>query len=176
MKAVVVYESHWGNTAAVAHAIASGLGPDTRVLATDEATGSLLADADLIVAGAPVIAFRLATDSMRERIAEDAEDAPSKPDLAHPSMRAWLERIPAGKGRAAAFETRIHWSPGGATGAIERGLQAAGYRRVVKGHRFFVTGSYGPLRDGELEAARTWGCELAQAMQSPARAVAPRTA
>ena len=29
MKAVVVYESHWGNTAEVARAIASGLGPET---------------------------------------------------------------------------------------------------------------------------------------------------
>lgn len=163
MKAVVVYESHWGNTAEVARAIASGLGPDTPALATDEATGSVLAEADLIVAGAPVIAFRLATDSMRERI---AEDAPSHPDLTHPSMRDWLERIPAGKGFAAAFETRFRWSPGGATGAIERGLQTAGYRRVAKGRKFFVTGSHGPLRDGEIEAARAWGSELAQALQS----------
>jgi hypothetical protein len=166
MKAVVVYESHWGNTAAVARAIASGLGPETPVLATDEATDSALVDADLIVAGAPVIAFRLATDSMRERIAEDADDAPSPPDLAHPSMRDWLERLPAGKGHAAAFETRIHWSPGGATGAIERGLRTAGYRRVAKSHKFFVTGSYGPLREGELEAARAWGSELGQTLQA----------
>ena len=41
MKAVVVYESHWGNTAEVARAIASGLGPETPVLGTDEATGSV---------------------------------------------------------------------------------------------------------------------------------------
>ena len=170
MKAVVVYESHWGNTAAVARAIASGLGPETPVLATDEASGPVLADADLIVAGAPVIAFRLATDSMREKIAEDAQ-APSKPDLAHPAMRDWLEHIPAGKGLAAAFETRIHWSPGGATGAIERGLQTAGYRRITKGRRFFVTGSYGPLRDGELEAARAWGSELARALQPDTRVI-----
>ena len=166
MKAVVVYESHWGNTAAVARAIASGIGPETPVLATDEATGSVLADADLIVAGAPVIAFRLATDSMRERIAEDAQDAPSNPDLAHPSMRDWLDRIPARKGLAAAFETRIHWSPGGAIGSIERGFHKAGYRRVAKGRKFFVTGSYGPLRDGELEAARAWGAELTQALHA----------
>ena len=72
----------------------------------------------------------------------------------------------AGKGLAAAFETRLHWSPGGATGAIERGLQTAGYRRVAKARKFFVTGSYGPLRDGELEAARAWGSELAQALQA----------
>ena len=43
---------------------------------------------------------------------------------------------------------------------------AAGYRRVAKGHKFFVTGSYGPLREGELEAARAWGSELAQAVQA----------
>ena len=64
MKAVVVYESHWGNTAEIARAIASGIGPDTPALATDEARGAVLADADLIVAGAPVIGFRLATEAM----------------------------------------------------------------------------------------------------------------
>ena len=172
MKAVVVYESHWGNTAAIARAIASGLGPDTPVLATDEATDPVLADADLIVAGAPVIAFRLATDSMRKNIANDAHDAPSQPDLTHPSMRTWLDGIPAGKGFAAAFETRIHWSPGGATGAIERGLQTAGYRRITAGRKFFVTGNYGPLRDGELEAARDWGSELAQALRAKTQVAA----
>ena len=166
MKAVVVYESHWGNTAAIARAIAEGLGPETPLLTTDEASGSALVDADLIVAGAPVIAFRLATDSMRERIAKDGQDAPSKPELTHESMRDWLERMPAGKGLGAAFETRVHWSPGGATGTIERGLRTAGYRRVAKGRKFFVTGTYGPLRDGELEAARAWGTELARSVQA----------
>ena len=174
MNAVVVYESHWGNTALVARAIAAGLGPDTPVLATDEATGPILADADLIVAGAPVIAFRLATDSMRENIAHDADGGPSKPDLTHPSMRDWLGGIPAGTGVAAAFETRLHWSPGGVTGAIEHGLQTAGYRRLAKGRKFFVTGRYGPLRDGELEAARAWGSALAQAMQAGAGVAASR--
>ena len=166
MKAVVVYESHWGNTAEVARAIASGLGPDTPVLATDEATGSVLADADLIVAGAPVIALRLATDSIRGQIAQDTHEALSQPDMTHPSMRTWLHGIPAGQGLAAAFETRLRWSPGGVTGAIERGLGSAGYRRLAKGREFIVTGRYGPLRDGELEAARAWGSELAQALQT----------
>jgi hypothetical protein len=168
VKAVVVYESHWGNTAAVARAIASGLGDATRVLATDEATDSVLADADLIVAGAPVMAFRLPTDSMRERIAENPQ-APKKADLAHPSMREWLDHIPAAKGQSAAFETRLPWSPGGATGAIERGLQTAGYRRVSKGRKFFVTGIYGPLRDGEIERARVWGSQLARALRATTR-------
>ena len=30
MKAIVVYESHWGNTAAIARAIAEGIGPEAQ--------------------------------------------------------------------------------------------------------------------------------------------------
>jgi hypothetical protein len=162
MKAVVVYESHWGNTAAVARAIADGLGPQARALPTDEATGSAIADADLIVAGAPVMAFRLPTEKILETMANDTSQPP--PDLSHPSMRSWLEGLPNGNGRGAAFETRVWWSPGGATGAIERGLKAAGYRRLASGRKFVVNGGHGPLREGELEAARAWGAELAQAL------------
>ena len=62
MHGVVVYESHWGNTAAVAEAIAAGLGSGSRALSTDEATDQVVGDADILVVGAPVIAFSLATD------------------------------------------------------------------------------------------------------------------
>ena len=34
MKAIVVYESMWGNTAAIARAIAEGIGPEARALST----------------------------------------------------------------------------------------------------------------------------------------------
>jgi hypothetical protein len=165
MKAIVVYESHWGNTAAIADAIAAGIGPGAIVLTTDEATGAALAGADLVVAGAPLMALRLPTERTLLGIADDRK-APRPPDVSHGSMRSWLGRLPAGTGRGAAFETRVRWSPGGATGAIERGLQDAGYRRLVKGHRFYVNGAYGPLRDGELEAARAWGAELAATLAS----------
>lgn len=164
MPAIVVYESLWGNTAAIAHAIAEGLGPDARALSTDEATAELVAGADLIVAGAPVIAFSLPTDRMRESIRAKPGHEPTPPDLAHPSMRAWLAALPPGHGRAAAFETRVWWSPGGATGDILKGLEAAGYQRIGKVKKFIVEGKSGPLREGELGHARTWGAELAQAV------------
>ena len=164
MHAVVVYESHWGNTAAIAKAIAAGLGPDTRVLTTDEADGPALADVDLLVAGAPVIAFGLASDKVRKDIANDPSGAPTAPDVSHESMKSWLERVPPGTARAAAFETRMRWSPGGATGAISRGLGAAGYRPIHEVGRFVVKGKFGPLREGELEKARRWGANLATAV------------
>ena len=164
MRAVVVYESLWGNTAAVARAIAEGLGPDVRALSTAEASATVIAGADLIVAGAPVLAFSLPSDKMRQNLGANPGKAPAPPDLSHPSMRSWLDALPKGHGRSAAFETRIWWSPGGATYGIVRGLERAGYRPLGRGKRFIVTGAYGPLRDGELERARLWGAELAKAM------------
>jgi flavodoxin len=161
MKAVVVYESLWGNTAAIARAIADGIGPGTPAVTTDAASAETIADADLIVAGAPVLAFSLPTDAMRDNVAKTEADAPIPPDLAHPSMRSWLDSLPAGSGRCAAFETRIWWSLRGATGDIERRLERAGYHVADKAHRFVVKDKYGPLRDGELERARQWGAELA---------------
>ena len=35
MHAVVVYESFWGNTAAIARAIADGIGPEASAMTTD---------------------------------------------------------------------------------------------------------------------------------------------
>jgi len=165
MKAVVVYESLWGNTAAIARAVAEGIGPEARALSTAEASGAAIADVDLIVAGAPLLAFRLPTEKMRNNLGANPGKAPTPPDLSHPSMRSWLDALPKGSGRSAAFETRLWWSPGGATAAIVRGLERAGYRPVAKSRRFIVKGKYGPLRDGELERARLWGAELAQAMR-----------
>ena len=163
MKAVVVYESHWGNTEAVARAIAEGIGPEARVMHTDEATGPNLAGTDLIVAGAPVMAFSLPREGMRSQIEGDTK-APVPPDVSHPLMRTSLDALPAGSGWAAAFETRIWWTPRGATGTIEAKLKRAGYARLAKSERFIVAGAYGPLRDDELVRARRWGASLAQAL------------
>lgn len=162
LKAIVAYESLWGNTAAVAKAIAEGLGPGARALSTAEATPDTLAGAKLIVGGAPLFAFQLPTVKIRASIQNKAYTFPAPPDLSHPPLRAWLETLPPGQGFAAAFETRIWWSPGGATGAILKGLKKAGYKPLTRSQRFRVSGMYGPLKDGEAERARAWGAQLAQ--------------
>src|SRR4249919_1770864 len=73
MLAIVVYESHWGNTEAVARAIADGIGPDARVLTTDEATPAIVGAADLVVAGAPVMAFSLPRAGVEKQLAADVK-------------------------------------------------------------------------------------------------------
>lgn len=163
MEAVVVYESVWGNTAAIANAIAEGLGPNARAYATDEVPQERIATADLIVAGSPVFAFSLPTEAMRANILRSETDGPP-PDLSHPSLRSWLDALPAGHGRSAAFDTRIWWSPRGATGTIEKKLASLGYPRLAPAGKFIVSDKYGPLREGELERARAWGRALRTAM------------
>jgi hypothetical protein len=176
MKAIVVYESYWGNTAAVAKAVAEGIGPDARALSTSEADAAALSDAHLIVTGSPIIAFGLPSDKTRRDMqARPDKKAPSPPDLSHPSIRSWIEALPktgrpgAGEGgvgvpsvKVAAFETGFKMSPGGSAAKMLKMLEALGYAPVAKKQRFLVQGSYGPVKEGELERAKAWGAELAK--------------
>jgi hypothetical protein len=162
MKAFVVYESLWGNTEAVARAIAEGIGADATALNTDEASTEALEGAGLIVAGAPLLGFALPTEDMRAGIAKNPTT--KEPDLSHPSMRAWLEALPDGSGCCAGFETRIWWSPGSAAKKISEELRGKGYSAAGKDEKFVVTGKYGPLKAGELDRAREWGASLAASL------------
>jgi len=162
MHAVVVYESLWGNTADIARAIAEGIGPEAHAMPTDQATAETLARADMIIAGAPLLGFNLPTEDILEAIRKNP-GSPKSPDLAHPSMRAWLANMPAGHAGCAAFETRIWWSPGSSAKKILAALNAKGYQTAAKNAKFIVTGKYGPLRAGEIDRAHEWGRSLARA-------------
>jgi len=166
VNAVVVYESLWGNTAAVARAVAEGIGPAARALPTGEAGVAGLAGVDLLVAGAPVLGFKLPTDKMRESVRANPGKAPAPPDLSQPSLRSWLAGLPTGTGRCAAFDTQVRGPFGSAGPEILAVLEKAGYRAVGKPAGFIVKGRFGPLRDGELERARAWGAALAKAVEA----------
>ncbi len=79
MRAVVVYESMYGNTHLIADAIAEGLngpGDDVTVVSVHEATRAVLEGADLFVAGGPTHVHSLTRPSTRKA----AVDATEKPD------------------------------------------------------------------------------------------------
>lgn len=164
MKAVVVYESLWGNTAAVAGAIAQGLGPEAKAVSTAQASAEELAGADLVVAGGPVFGFQLSSERMRQSIRDRPESGAPAPDLSGPPLRAWLEALPPGIGKCAAFDTRVRGPFGKGAPTVAEGLQAKGYQLVARPEGFIVTGKYGPLRKGELERATRWGTELRRSM------------
>jgi hypothetical protein len=86
-------------------------------------------------------------------------------------MRTWLEYLPKGNGRAAAFDTRVKsWYGWGAAPKILARLAQPGFQALARPRGFYVTGhpilptTNGVLRDGEAERARQWGAELARAM------------
>jgi hypothetical protein len=178
VKAVVVYQSLWGSTAAVARAIAEGLGEGAVALSTTDATSKALAGADLIVAGAPIHALNLPTaDSVKQAAAKPAGDNAIAADTSHTLMRDWLDALPAGSTRCAAFDTRVRGPLGHGGGSrIQRGMEKAGYVPLGKARGFCValrpdqvTSAEGMLVPGELERARLWGREMAKALAAQAR-------
>src|SRR5580693_6591645 len=114
MRAVVVYESMYGNTHLIADAIGAGLRTafDVRVLPVAQARPEVIADADLIVVGGPTHIHGMSRASTR-KAAVQAADKPVgglkvEPDAMGTGLRewfGWLGRYPV---RAAAFDTRMH--------------------------------------------------------------------
>ena len=81
------------------------------------------------------------------------------------SLRAWLERLPEGSAKVAAFDTRFDepaWLTGSAAKTIAKKLGKKGYQ-LAGTQSFFVEHSDGPLAKGELERAVEWGRELGSA-------------
>ena len=146
MKTLVVYDSLHGNTKKIAEAIGDALPADVQVLHAAEAKPDELKSHDLVFAGAPTHGGR-----------------PSEP------MKEFLDKIQAGglEGvKVAAFDTRIPktWVRifGFAAGRIAKSLQGQGGTLIGSPEGFFVEGTEGPLREGELERAASWAREIAE--------------
>ena len=166
MNVTVVYESVYGNTRAVAEAIADGLG-DAVVLGVHEAA-ELAERPELLVVGGPTHLHGLATHRSRQAAVDGAhEDGQThlEPGAAdEPGLRTWLRDLPEVDGaKAASFDTRLEKSPwltGVASRGIAKRLRHLGYN-VVDSASFLVEDSEGPLAEGELDRAREWGRKLA---------------
>jgi flavorubredoxin len=161
-RALVVYESMFGNTEAIAHAIAEGLSPHVAVeLVEVSAAPTTLRDVDLLVAGGPTHAFELSRRSTREAA---TEQAPAGLVSSGNGLREWLDAVhdDAATTLTATFDTRVNRPrvAGSAASAASRRLRRIGFRRADGPKSFYVTGMIGPLVEGETERARRWGAQL----------------
>ena len=168
MRALVVYESMYGNTHVVASNIADGLRSDFEVtlVPVAEASWDLIADADLLVAGAPTHMHGMSSRSTRrmaaKAAAKDGSGLRIEPDADGPGMRDWLRDLGHRDGLAATFDTRLSGVPaftGQASRPIARLLKRHG-RRLVAAPASFLIGSQNRLLDGEAARARRWGMTL----------------
>ena len=170
MRALVVYESLYGNTHAVATNIAAGLSAthEVRLVPVTRATPELVAAADLLVVGGPTHLHGMPTANSRRWAAEAARKQGGgltiDPDADGPGVRGWLGGISAGHGLAAAFDTRLS-GPSALTGRASRGisrlLARRGYRMFVAPESFLVS-KQDKLVEGEATRACSWGALIGE--------------
>lgn len=176
MRAVVIYESMYGNTRLVAEAIGAGLAPafEVSVVAVPQASPEVLAGADLVVAGGPTHVHGMSRATTRKSAA-DAADKPAsalrlEPGATALGLREWFSTLGRYPVKAAAFDTRVHGPAvltGQASKAVARLLRAHGFQVVTEPESFFVT-KQTELEPMETARAREWGAKLA-ATAAPSR-------
>ncbi len=156
MKALIVYDSFFGNTEKIAQAVARGIGApeEVELVRVGSLTPEQLAKAPLLVFGSPTRGFR-----------------PSE------ATTAFLAGLLAGslKGKkVAAFDTRLTMESMGpvirffffikigkfAAPSMAEALVKAGGELALPPEGFIVKASEGPLKEGELERAEAWGRQL----------------
>ncbi len=168
MTALVVYESMYGSTQAVAEAIGHGLAPagpvrvvEVGVLAASPGGRTLTTEVDILVVGAPTHAFGLSRPNTRQDAARDASASTVSTEL---GVREWLEvlKMPLGGVRYAAFDTKVLKPklPGSAGKSVDKKLSQMGARAVAEPRTFWVEGKSDGLVAGELDNARAWGAAL----------------
>jgi flavodoxin I len=140
MRALIVYDSVYGNTEKIARAIADAITPsnEVKVLQAGEANPSELESTDLLIVGSPTHGGR-----------------PTPP------VQDFLNKVPKLQGiNVAAFDTRSQAKLarvfGSAAGRIARNLEKKDGNIIASPEGFFVTATKGPLKEGELERAAGW--------------------
>jgi flavodoxin I len=156
MRALVIFDSQYGNTEKIAQAICNTLKQQSEVemVRVGQAKLEQLQGIDLLVIGSPTQQFR-ATEA----------------------MRIFLESIPVNglKGvKVAAFDTRLTQAFvdknkilsvfervfGYAAERIAKALKQKGGELVLPGEPFYVEGTEGPLVAGEEQRAGEWAAKL----------------
>jgi len=186
MRAVVVYESMFGNTHAIADAIGKGLDQGLEpvdnvvVVSVVEAGSEQVGDADLLVVGGPTHFRGMSRTRTRKWAASTAQkpknDLVLDRDAQGPGVRDWITSLGQGHTKAAAFETRFKGPAvlrGRASKVINRKLQRQGFEKVAKPESFFVT-LQNHLEPNEEDRAREWGKRLAARVVSNGVAKADR--
>jgi hypothetical protein len=168
MKAVVVYESMYGNTHRIANAIAEGLRRygEALVVPVDEARSPLIESADVVVVGGPTHALGMSRAGTRKGAVAAAEKPGSGLVLDSEanalSLREWFASLGQIATNAAAFDTRFNYSAaltGRASKGIARRLRRHGATLISDPKSFYVTKD-NHLEPNEEARARNWGAQL----------------
>jgi flavodoxin len=167
-RALVVYESMFGNTEKVAQAIRAGLETviDTDLVRVDHAPAEVPDDVRLVVVGGPTHAFGMSRAGTRR-------DASNQGDVVMPAgtgIREWIEALGrrTGKTVVATFDTRVtkvRRLPGSAAKGAAKALRRIDFAALTEPASFYVDDSLGPIDAAELERAEQWGEALGRELR-----------
>lgn len=158
MKALVIYDSVFGNTEKIAQAIATALGSEVAVeiLQASKVAPEQLTESDLLVVGSPTRGFR-PTDvvtGLLKRIRSKA--------LKGAKVAAFDTRFKADELDSAGLRFVVK-TGGYAAKRIAAQLKKAGGNLIVPPEGFYVEDTEGPLKAGELERAAGWAKSILEA-------------
>ena len=151
MNALVLYDSQYGDTEHIAQAIANALGEfgEARALRLDPAEPLELQGVDLFIVGCPTQGWR-----------------PT------PAIQSFFEETSSeelGGLAVACFDTRFRlprFMTGSAANVMAGKLREKGVSLLAEPESFFVKGTEGPLRYGELERASTWARQIVDEVEA----------
>ncbi len=157
MKALVVYDSFFGNTEQIAQAIGRALGERAQVetLRVGDVRPEHLTGLQYLVVGSPTRGFRPtpAIVSLLKGLPKDG--------LKGVKVAAFDTRITAEDIESAVFILRVLVNIFGyAAKPIADRLEKKGGELVAPPEGFFVEGTEGPLTEGELERAAAWAGQI----------------
>jgi flavorubredoxin len=165
MRALVVFESMFGNTERIARAVAEGLSQEMEVDVVEVGSAEPKPDpeVELLVVGGPTHAFSMTRKGTRQGAVKETAAPLVSQGI---GLREWLEGLSKGRPMAGAtFDTRFKKSrriTGSAARAAAKRLRKLGFDLVAEPESFFVGKTTGPLLDGELDRGREWGAGVAR--------------
>jgi hypothetical protein len=168
MRALLVYESMFGNNQAIAEAVAEGLAPEVtvEVVEVGHAPVPIPDEVELLIVGGPNHAFGMSRPSTREQAAQETDEPLVSAGI---GLREWLDSLPPLDRpiRFVTFDSRVDKNVirtvDRTAGSLRKRLRKRGMRPLDDSESFLVEDMKGPLVPGELERARAWGAELAAA-------------
>ncbi|MBI9048135.1 MAG: hypothetical protein JEZ00_01840 [Anaerolineaceae bacterium] len=157
MKVVIIFDSIFGNTAKVAHAMADAIktNVDVKAIQVGQFSDEDLKDCTHLLIGSPTRAFG-PTSAIKQMLANLDRNSLQNVKISVFDTRMAIDEIDV---KILKFlEKRLGYASDTMQKIIKRRLK----KQSVPWSSYIVNGSEGPLREGELQRAEAWAVEQIQ--------------
>jgi flavodoxin I len=157
MKALIIYDSSFGNTEQIAQAIGNALASqeDVKILRVSDVEPEQLTGLKLLLVGSPTQGFR-PTEAIRNFLGSIPMNGLRSVKVAAFDTRISIDDLESPILRFLARLLPLRY----AAKPISSVLEEKGGELVIPPEGFLVKGTEGPLKEGELERASDWAKQI----------------